>query len=213
MPGGDRANQYPARILAGLLYEEAGEEGLELFIKLGLHSRLPEGVREAEISAKLSKNSYKTSSTGRFLDSVSTLLGICYERTYEGEPAMKLEAAGRGGALVHSLKLEYEFRDGCYVVLTREYVLSLIDLLGREPVRDLAYTTQYLLGKALAEAALEACDFNVVMVSGGAAVNDYIVKGIKDALRGSIRVVLPRGIPPGDGGISLGQAVIAGLKS
>jgi len=213
MPGGDRATQYPARILAGLLYEEAGEEGLELFIKLGLHSKLPGGVREAEVSAKLSKNFYKTSSTGRFLDSVSTLLGICHERTYEGEPAMKLEATGRGGALVHGLKLEYEFRDGRYVVLTREYVLSLIDLLGREPVRDLAYTTQYLLGKALAEAALEACDFNIAVVSGGAAVNDYIVKGIKDALRGSIRVVLPRGIPPGDGGISLGQTVIAGLKS
>ena len=38
-----------------------------------------------------------TTSTGRILDAVSSLLGICYERTYEGEPALKLESAALNG--------------------------------------------------------------------------------------------------------------------
>ena len=42
-------------------------------------------------------NSPLTSSTGRILDAVSLLLGVCVERTYEGEPAMKLEAFAAKG--------------------------------------------------------------------------------------------------------------------
>ncbi len=212
LPGGDAATERPARILVGFLAERVGEEeALEEARRLGLVEKLPGGEVEARIAARQAPKAPRCSSMGRFLDAVSALLGVCWLRTYEGEPAMRLEAAARGGGLVGGLRMEYEERDGRLVVLTGEFIESLIELVGREPVRDLAYTAQYLAGKALAEAGLEASGARIVVVSGGAAVNDYIVKGIKEAAQGRAKVLMPNGVPAGDGGISLGQVLVAGL--
>ena len=211
LPGGDKATERPARIVAGLLFERMGEDGVKLSLKLGLDKRLPGGTKELWVAARTAASSPRASSAGRFLDAVSALLGICWLRTYEGEPAMKLEAASRGGALVPGLRLEYEAKGEHYVVLVGDFIMALVDRLGHEPVKDLAYTAQYLLGKALAEAGLEATGARTIVVSGGAAVNDYIVRGIRDSARGRARVLLPKGVPPGDGGVALGQVVIAGL--
>ena len=56
--------------------------------------------------------SRKTSSTGRVLDAASALLGICRERTYDGEPAMKLESAAAGGC-AEAWELTFSTRNGC----------------------------------------------------------------------------------------------------
>ncbi|MBM1155121.1 hypothetical protein DRN94_004535 [archaeon] len=80
----------------------------------------------------------------RLLDAASAPLGVCWLRTYESEPAMGLEAAARGGSLVGEPGMEYEERDGRLVMLTGELSESPIELLGREPVRDLAYTGRVL---------------------------------------------------------------------
>ena len=208
LPGGDRATIYPARIVAATLSLELGpEHALKICEKLGLHHSLPGGRAELALAARGAPSAPQASSVGRFLDAASAILGICRERTYEGEPAMKLEAAARGGGLVGGLKLEVE--DGRVVV--REYLLRLAEAVDEHSVKDLAYTTQVRLGEALGLLAREALgDAHMpVVVSGGAAVNDYIIKGLKKTVG---KLLLPRGIPPGDGGIAVGQAVVAGLS-
>ncbi|MEM1521555.1 MAG: hypothetical protein QXU69_00855, partial [Thermofilaceae archaeon] len=67
------------------------------------------------------------------------------------------------------------------------------------------------LGEALAELVLNKIPDQkpIVIAGGGAAVNDYIIKGLRRVLG---KVLLPIGIPPGDGGIALGQAVVAALE-
>ncbi|MEM2578937.1 MAG: hypothetical protein QXN03_01535, partial [Desulfurococcaceae archaeon] len=53
---------------------------------------------------------------------------------------------------------------------------------------------------------------NSVVISGGAAVNEIIVEGIKDVLvENGLDIILPKRVPPNDGGIALGQIIAADL--
>ena len=66
-----------------------------------------------------------TSSTGRVLDAASALLGICRERTYDGEPAMKLEAAAAGGA-AEAWEPVFSDAGGCEVLSTRAILATAL---------------------------------------------------------------------------------------
>lgn len=208
LPGGDRSTLYPARIVVAVLAAKLGpEEAVRVCLSLGLERNLPGGLREMELAARAFAKPPFSSSAGRFLDAVSTLLGVCSARSYEGEPAIKLEAAARGGQLVGGLKLEAEGG----MVLTSEFLLRLLELRSKHSVRDLSYTVQVRLGEALGRVVKEEFgDLKLpVVVSGGAAVNNYIVKGLRSVLGD---VLLPQGIPAGDGGLAVGQAVSASLS-
>ena len=213
LPGGDRATRYPARIALGILASKLGcEEAEREARRLGLLEGLPHGELELRATLAQLARCPLACSAGRFLDAVSALLGVCRERTYEGEPAIKLEDFSLGGSLVEELRLEVEERRGELVVLTRDLFVRLVELLGRERRRDLAFSIQYLLGRALGEIALEGLrDYGVgrIVVSGGAAVNELLVKGIESVVKDGARVARPASVPPGDGGLAVGQALIA----
>jgi len=95
----------------------------------------------------------RISSAGRALDAVSALLGVCFERTYEGEPAMKLEAAARGGRPVEGVEAPVR-RGSVAVVDTSRLAELVLGRLGDVGVRDLAYSVTYSLGRALGEVAV-----------------------------------------------------------
>ena len=80
-----------------------------------------------------------------------------------------------------------------------------------ESRRDLAYTAQYLLGACFGSIAGELAKkmgVNVIYVSGGAAVNQVLLKAIEEF--SNLKIHVNRVIPPGDGGIAVGQVYIAG---
>ena len=219
MPGGDAATRYPVRMLIGILSSFLSEEEtIELLKRVGALRGLRWGEEEARLAYRIAKErSPITSSTGRILDAVSALLGVCYERTYEGEPAMKLEAFGRRGKLVEDIEAPLRQSDGMLVVDTTSLLESVVNVLGEADPRDIAYTVMYRIGEALGRIAVSALDRATVndalCVSGGAAVNDIIVAGIEDvANTEDVRVFLPRRIPTGDGGIALGQVAVAGAR-
>jgi len=217
LPGGDRATEWPARIAVGLLTLLYGEgEALELAKELGLVERLPHGESEAVIAARLvSRGSAPlASSTGRFLDAVSALLGVCSHRGYEGEPAIRLESFSLSGRVLEDITVRVV--DG--VVDTHRLFEEIVEAL-REGARreDLAATAQYRLGEGLARIALQALDraddTTAVYMGGGAAVNELLVRGVEDVLREEgVTLLLPRKAPPGDGGIALGQAVVTAAR-
>jgi hydrogenase maturation protein HypF len=80
---------------------------------------------------------------------------------------------------------------------------------------DIAVTVLKGFGRALASIALKAIKGmrntrQIVIATGGAAVNTHIIRGMREVLREEdLRVVLPRKLPAGDGGIALGQILIA----
>ena len=89
MPGGDLATRYPLRMAAGILYGSVDDKKIVDLLSVEMSEA------EAEVIVRQVERKFNvaySSSAGRVLDAVSAVLGICYRRTYEGEPAMKLES-------------------------------------------------------------------------------------------------------------------------
>ena len=210
MPGGDLATRYPLRMAAGILHRKA-DISEWLFSK---SSCLPHGKAEAELILKQLDKGVKimTSSCGRVLDAVSAILGICYERTYEGEPAMKLEAAAIEGKDVLKLKPKIKGE----VIETSDMVYTIFENVGKLNVGDLAYSAQQYLARSLAELAIEkAIELGVKHIgfSGGVACNEQITLTIQRIVEDNgLNFVFHRAVPPGDGGTSFGQAIVACFK-
>ncbi|GBC70754.1 Carbamoyltransferase HypF [Candidatus Calditenuaceae archaeon HR02] len=216
MPGGDLAVEYPARMLAGILSDKLSREEIsEVFREMKIVERgFRRGWEEFHILLnQLEGDLPLTSSTGRVLDASSVMLGFCSRRTYEGEPAIVLEDNSK--PTTERLKVHVKDR-GIYTVDTAEILLQALDLLrGGADRREIGYMVQHAVGYGLGLVAshfIEGRRF--VALSGGAAVNEYIYQGLREALGDKgLDILLPREVPAGDGGIALGQAAIAALKS
>jgi hydrogenase maturation protein HypF len=157
-------------------------------------------------------NIVRSSSAGRVLDAVAVALGVSNQNSYDGECPMKLEASARET----DLRLKTEFVQSEYgPILDTTYLLrQIIDLRNSGVSRpDLAYAAQWSLGQGLAEIACDvATDEGLIHVgfSGGVAVNRIITHAIVDHIRNRNLVpVLHSLIPPGDGGVSVGQVATA----
>ena len=214
MPGGDAAAYYPYRILAGILSQFMNESELTRFIK---EKRLLEkaGRKPDELNAVLRQIQMGrplSSSLGRVLDATSALLDIAHIRTYEGEPAMKLEAVSTPGEIFLELPIIQE--EGIWKIDVKSLFRDLIEYIEEGFDKHLlAYNIQWSLGSALAEIALKFAKDSIA-VSGGAAVNSIIIKAINHKCREKgISVLTNEKVPPGDGGIALGQITIAGKIS
>ncbi len=205
--GGDMATRYPVRMAAGILDKVVDiQEWL-----FSSSTSLPHGKQEADVILQQLKNGSmtRTSSCGRVLDAASAILGLCSERTYEGEPAMKLEAAATTGKDV--LKLKPILEEG---VLNTTFVIhEIFNHRSAYSVNDLAFSTQSYIAKGLAQLAIDEAkryDVDVVGFSGGVACNEAITQIIRSVVeRNDLKFVVHELVPPGDGGISLGQAVAA----
>jgi len=222
LPGGDTAATYPVKPLISLM-ASAGyswDEVNNIIEERGLMNTLPHGVKEANMTYMMAKSGRGAlvTSMGRTLDALSALLGACTLRTYEGEPPMKLESIADGGR-----EVPYKPRiidvDGISRVDTTDLLKWVINgLESGYDVRDLAKTVLVNLGRALGIITLKAIKGTknikqTVLASGGAAVNTHIIRGIKEALKEEgLEIRLPRKMPPGDGGVALGQLMIANCK-
>lgn len=208
MPGGDLATRFPGRMLYGILPDDAsagilagrGISELELNV---LDRQLKSGINVA-----------KTSSTGRVLDAASALLGICSEKTYDGEPAMKLEASASAGT-PSDWEREFKTESGCRVFLTSSLLRrARSEYLSGINVADIAASFQYNLAAGIAEMAVSSAKnsgYDKVAVSGGVAYNKMIRETIAGIIkREGLTPVLNREFPPGDGCISYGQCICAG---
>jgi len=207
MVGGDLATHYPLRMAAGILH---GRAGIEDWLRAN-YECFPHGEEEVEVVLQqLGRPSVpKTTSCGRVLDAVSTILGICYERTYEGEPAMKLESVALTGRNV--LELQPIINEN--IVDTTSLVHEIFAQKNAFSVADLAFSAQSYIARSLAQLASEKAkqlDIDVVGFSGGVAYNEHVSSIIgKVVEENGLRFVVHELVPPGDGGISFGQAVAA----
>lgn len=210
MIGGDLATRYPLRMAAGIL-SRIGD--IEDWL-LANNRWLPHRKKEAQtiISQLDSKHSFPTTtSCGRILDAVSAILGICHERTYQGEPAMKLESAATHGCDV--LKLAPEITNG--ILNTTNMLWAVFEARGKFSSADLAYSTQAYLAEGLAQLAIEAAQetgVKAVGFSGGVAYNKYITLTIKRHIEeNGFKFYVHEILPAGDGGISFGQTLAAAI--
>jgi hydrogenase maturation protein HypF len=209
--GGDLATQYPLRVVAGILH---GQVNIENWL-LQRQQHFPYGTKEIQmILHQLEKgsNTVETTSCGRVLDAVAAILGVCYERTYEGEPAMKLESVAAKGKDV--LKLEPKIKGN--ILDTTQMLLEIFENRQKHTKADIAYSAHTYLAKGLATLAIEKAlekEVRILGFSGGVACNGILAKAIRKIVEASgLEFLVHETIPPGDGGLSLGQAFVAGFS-
>ncbi|MCW4002362.1 MAG: carbamoyltransferase HypF [Candidatus Bathyarchaeota archaeon] len=210
--GGDLASRYPVRLAAGML-ANAGVNVDDWVMRNS--GRLPHGELEAKlILNQLEKgaNTVETTSCGRVLDAIAVILGVCFERTYEGEPAMKLESLALTGK--DTLKLTPVFHGN--VVDTTTIIGTVYQSMGKVSNADLAYSAHAYLAKGLATLAVEKAqehDIKAVGFSGGAACNQILAQLMRETVEAAgLRFFVHEAVPAGDGGVSFGQAVVAGFS-
>lgn len=214
MPGGDLATRFPERMLYGILPSENTRE----LLQARGWTDLEISVLEAQVTRTI--NVVPTSSTGRVLDAASALLGICRERTYDGEPAMRLESFAAGGK-TEPWELTYIREGGREVLSTRALLKEAMDRAGRMKDRDtsalqnIAASFQFNLARGIAAIAIHAAierDISLVALSGGVAYNRAIRETIRDQVANSgIGFCMNHDYPLGDGCISYGQCIYAGM--
>jgi len=209
MPGGDLATRFPERMLYGIL---PTSEVREMLASRGWSDiELAVLVRQVERGLNVAA----TSSTGRVLDAAAALLGICRERTYDGEPAMKLESAAHAGR-PSAWELEYRRGDGgCEVLSTRSLLAEAYRRAAAgERVNDVAASFQYNLARGVAAMAVRAAEergIPRVVLSGGVVYNRAIRETIVGEVRAAgLEMVMNKDYPLGDGCISFGQVVYGG---
>jgi hydrogenase maturation protein HypF len=209
--GGDLASRYPIRVAAAML----GKAGVNVEDWLITNSgKLPHGKTEANLILDQLKQggAVQTTSCGRVLDAVAAVLGVCFERTYEGEPAMKLESAALGSKDILNLKPIFEGD----TLNTTNLMGAIFESIGKASTADLAYSAHSYLAQGLAELAVQKAQeqgTKNVGFTGGAACNQILASEIRRVVEAAdLRFFVHEVVPAGDGGVSFGQAVVAGFS-
>ena len=210
MIGGDLATKYPLRMVAGILRDQP--EVADWLLERRQHFR--HGEEEVNmILNQMHSAQTMTTSCGRVLDAISAILDLCHERTYEGEPAMKLESAALDGEDVLGLGPVLNGE----VIETTSMVREIFASLGRLSVRDLAYSAQSYLARSLGRSAIMLTNelgLKTVGFTGGVACNETITRILKATVESEgLHFLTHDSVPPGDGGLSFGQAVVAAQSS
>ncbi len=210
MPGGDLATKFPERMLYGILPDEAT---ISLLAERGWDAG---SLRVLAQTVAKRFNSPATTSTGRVLDAAAALLGICRERTYDGEPSMVLEAYAARGTPQPLKPRIVSGSGGADILLTSEILRDVrAGLECGMGVADAAATIQTALARGIAELAIRSADrtgIRTAALSGGVAINRSIRETILAELaRAEIPCLINPRYPFGDGCISCGQVVTAGI--
>jgi hydrogenase maturation protein HypF len=208
--GGDAATRYPVRIAAGILNKKLNVENW--LLQQSRH--LPHDAAEARLMLNQLRKGVgitETTGCGRVLDAIAAVLGVCHERTYEGEPAMKLESAAINGKDALDMK---PIINGS-MLDTTQLLLAIFEHRGKASVADLAYSAHAYLAKGLTSLAMEKARENGVKFigfSGGAACNQILAKTMRQTVEAAgLKFLVHEAVPAGDGGVSFGQAVVGGF--
>ena len=170
---------------------------------------LPAG---AVLDLAASPSTIRTTSVGRLFDAVAALLGGRTRVTYEGQAAIELEAlAGPVPAgAAQRYPVEQRWEDGQLVLDPSPLIAALMELTPGAPAAAAFHES---FGQATAEAAAGIArgrGLATVALTGGVFQNARLTRIVATALRAQgCEVLLHRSVPPGDGGISVGQAAVA----
>lgn len=234
MPGGDLCTKYPARMLAAILsnpnsdYErdKYSEEHVRELMERNYLDAFPHGKMEiASLFKQIERNLNVgiNTSTGRCLDSIAAALNICHERSYEGEAPMKLESAAfnylkmNDSDKLNDYPIIIKDHDDRRVLDTTAILRYVIDKLEEgEDIGRIAAAGQEAVSIGLAKIAIEAardCGIDTVGVTGGTFYNEAITAHIKDCIENAgLKFIQHTNSCPGDGSVSLGQAIVAGIN-
>src|SRR5918993_900236 len=215
MPGASAAIRQPWRMALAQLITLYGEEDT---LQLRLAAVGEAGERNVRLISRLVEhklNTPPTSSAGRLFDAVAALVGVPGSRhtTYEGQAAIELELiadAPTNRAYPISLRPEA----GAWIVETREVVAAVVeDLIAGRPILEISATfhhTMALIVANVCERIRESEGVSTVALSGGTFQNMLLLTLTTGLLEEKEFVVhRHQRVPTNDGGLALGQAILA----
>jgi hydrogenase maturation protein HypF len=214
LPGGAAAIRKPYRIALGYIIALLGDNALDN--RLGFLSKIDRvelDLVRKQVESNL--NSPLTSSMGRLFDAVSAMSGIRTSIDYEAQAAIEMEmksyeSADEQGAYPFTLTGDETYQ----IVLLHDLISAVLnDLLRGCPQSLIGMRFHNTIAAMAAEVCLNiqgATGLNSVALSGGCFQNRLLFKKVSERLKAAGFTVLShRQVPCNDGGISLGQAVVA----
>ncbi len=209
LPGGDQAVKEPRRSALGVLYEIYGDKAFddgEIVSAFANHERsLLQAMLKKNVNAPL------TSSVGRLFDAIAALTGLQHRAHFEGQAAMQLEF--NADPDVHEA-YPFALHHGRPLVIDWEPTVRAVISDINKGVSRGAISAKFhnMLVAAIVAVARKTGESNIVL-SGGCFQNRLLIEGAVERLRQeNFRPAWPQRIPPNDGGIALGQAVVATWK-
>jgi hydrogenase maturation protein HypF len=209
LPGGDRAAREPFRMAAAHLYDALGPASYEMDLPCW---QAMNTTQRSVIKRLVQNPGIRTSSCGRLFDAVASICGVSQENSYEGESAMLLEAAAGMAFGAYEITL---------LTTTTPWQLDTRRMIS-EIAKDVAAgcspaVISWRFHEGLAQAISAVCvrlrhrtSLRRVCLSGGTFQNMTLLRATLARLRkAEFEVLLHSEVPANDGGLSLGQALIA----
>lgn len=214
LPGGDAAVRQPWRMALSYLRDSLG--GGEMPAELGCFQGVPERHVEL-VKGMLARGvqTVETSSCGRLFDAVAALTGLRTEVSFEGQAAIALEEAAERGV---EERYRFDLGEGAPMIVDfRQTIVEVLrDMSTGRRVGEISARFHNTLSAAIVEVCcrIRTDDgANRVCLSGGTFQNLLLLeRTVIDLRRRGFGVFLHAMVPANDGGISLGQAVIANRR-
>jgi hydrogenase maturation protein HypF len=216
LPGGEAAIREPWRMAVSYLAHHFGREFLKLdvpFVRQLNRQKTDFLLRMMEQGV----NSPLTSSCGRLFDAVAALIGIRQQVNYEAQAAIELEMAMASSEDETAYPLEFIPDGDSWIISTRLLFEVLLGDLGRKlPVATISRRFHNGLVEGFVQLATlvrKKTALNRVCLSGGTFHNIYLSQRLEARLsEGGFKVFTQKEVPCGDGGLSLGQALVAAAR-
>ena len=209
LPGGEAAIHSPWKTAIAYLTTFLGEEGR----KYGRMLFQDKDVNVIESMVMNKFNSPLACGCGRLFDAVSAILGICLESTYEGQAAIELGELVLDEMYNHPHG-QYKYEISGEAIMPTGILEGVVhDHLAGVPVHTISarfHTTLVAIISEAVERVREKTGINKVALSGGTFQNRYLFRETKKVLTNKeFDILYHHHVPANDGGISLGQAMVA----
>jgi hydrogenase maturation protein HypF len=211
LAGGDTAVREPWRIALSYLVDTFGAQADSL--DLPLWRRVPaKKLSAVRTMIERGINTVPTSACGRLFDAVASIVGLRDDVNFEAQAAIELEMSAAQGV---DASYPFEITDGDpWQIDVRPAIQAIVrDVLAGKPVSWIAaafHNTVAAIVREVCRRVRSAEAISRVCLSGGTFQNVYLLERAVSLLRADgFEVFLHAQVPPNDGGISLGQAVIA----
>jgi hydrogenase maturation protein HypF len=207
LPGGDAAVRQPWRMALSYLRDAYGSQMPQT---LTCFDGKQVGLVDAMLTRRI--QTVETSSCGRLFDAVAALLGLAPEVTFEGQAAIALEALAEPG-IDHVYDFEIEPGEPSILDFRPVIVAIVGDIARGRRVTEISACFHNTLSIAIGEMCSrigKSDGLDRVCLSGGSFQNLYLLGGtVVELRRRGFGVFLHAQVPANDGGLSLGQAMIA----
>ncbi|TFG45873.1 MAG: carbamoyltransferase HypF, partial [Dehalococcoidia bacterium] len=213
LPGGEAAVKKPYRTVIGYLYRLFGEDGLT---KAAGCLRGVEGSEIDIIKQQIDRglNTPETSSAGRLFDAVAAIIGVRSEIQYDAQAAIELEMAAEDVETKDSYPFDIVVNGSVRVVRLRRLFEGIVDDMangvGTAEIAARFHNTVVDIISDVCQSLRNDRGLDTVALSGGCFMNRRLLRQAVERLSSDgFKVYAHREIPTNDGGISLGQVVVA----